>query len=242
MINVNIENGGIQAQLVDPQQKQIEQKALSITERAAAVQIRDQASYDVAVELLKGIKSLRKEAEDHHRPMIDAAYRAHRAACDALKRIDEPLKQAETQVKGRIGGWEMEQERIRREEQRRREEEARRLAEEEILANAIAAEASGASPVEVAAIVEEAATAPLVAPPPPPPAYEKAAGVAVRTSYSAEVFNLMDLILHVARNPELSNLLAPNLTAIRALARAQGEQFKVPGVRLVKLANVAVRA
>lgn len=240
---VKVSDGRLQVELVEPEPetKQIEQKALTISERAAAVQIIDQPTYDGAVELLRGVKALRKEAEAHHRPMIEAAYRAHKAATDALKRIDDPLKQAETHVKGCIGAWEMEQERLRRERQRLIEEAARRRAEEEILAAAVAAEAEGASAAEVDAVMAEA-QAPILVVPPAPPVYQKAEGVAVRKSYSAEVVNLAELIRHVAAHPEQSNLLTPNMTALRAMVRAQGAQFRMPGVRLVEVANVAVRS
>lgn len=237
---VQVSEHGLQIELVDTEQKQIEQKALTITERAQAVQITDQQTYDGAVELLRGVKALRKEAEAHHRPMIEAAYRAHRAATEALKKIDDPLKQAETHVKGRIGAWDMEQERLRREEQRRQEEEARRKAEEEAEALIEAMEAQGAAEAEIAAVVQEAQTAPIIAPP-PPPVYEKASGVVTRKSYSPEVVSLIELVRYVAMHPEFVNLLTPNMTALRSQVRAQGAQFRLPGVRLVETANVAVR-
>lgn len=237
--NVSVTDGGLQIELVDPERKQIEQKALTITEQAAAVRIKDQVTYDSAVDLLKGVKALRKEAEAHHRPVIEAAYRAHKAATDALKRIDDPLKQAETHVKGRIGAWDMEQERLRREEQRRLEEEARRKAEEEALAAAIAAEAAGATVAEVEAIVDEPTIAPVVAP--PAPTYQKAEGVVTRKSYNPEVVNLVELIQYVAKNPNLANLLTPNMTALRAMVRAQGAQFQMPGVKVLEVSNVVVR-
>lgn len=236
---VRVAEGSLQIELVDTEREHIERKALTITERAAAVVIRDQPSYDGAVELLRGVKALRKEAEDHHRPVIDAAHRAHKAALDALKRIDDPLKQAETQVKGRIGAFDMERERIRRDEQRRLEAEAARLAAEAAEREIEAAEAAGASPAEVAAIIAEAEIAPVVAV--APPVYQKADGVVVKKSYAPEVVNLVDLVRHVAAHPELSNLLTPNMPALRALVRGAGAQFRMPGVRLVETANVAVR-
>jgi hypothetical protein len=239
MPQVKVDEGTLQIELVDPERKQIEQRALTITERAAAVAITDQESYDGAVELLKGVKGLRKEAEAHHRPVIEAAYRAHKAATDALNRIDDPLKQAETQVKGRIGAWDMEQERRRREEQRRLEEEARRKQEEEAEALIEAMEAQGAAESEIAAVVREVEVAPVVAP--PPPTYERAQGVVTRKSYTPEVVDAVALVRHVAQHPELINLVQPNMTALRAMVRAQGAQCRIPGVRVIETSNVAVR-
>lgn len=241
MPHVKVADGTLQIELVEPETKQIEEKALTITERAQAVQITDQPTYDGAVELLRGVKALRKEAEAHHRPMIEAAYRAHKAATDALKRIDDPLKQAESHVKGRIGAWDMEQERIRREAQQRLEAEARRKAEEEALAAAIAAEQAGASGAEVDAVIEEAQYAPVVAPP-PPPVYEKASGVVTRTTYTPEVTNPSELVRHIAAHPELTYLLSVNMPALRSMVKAQGAQFRLPGVRVVETKNVAVRS
>lgn len=176
-----------------PAPAKIEQQVTTLAQQVTACTISDQSSYERAVELTRGVKALQAEAESHHRPVIDAAHKAHRAALDALKRILDPLQAAETTLKQRIGAW-VEAENRRREEEarkareeaariqreaeaRQREEyerqlaEARQRAEQERLAREAEleakleeAEASGASAVEVEAIIEQAAEKPAVAP------------------------------------------------------------------------------
>lgn len=221
--------------------KTIQAEAETIIRRAGTLSIVDQASYDLTIAVLKEVKDFRRKLEAFFRPNIDRWHAGWKAALAELKAADEPLASTETRAKQAVWAWEMEQERLRRERQRLIEEEARRQAEEEILAAAVAAEAEGASVAEVDAVMAEA-LAPILVVPPAPPAYQKAEGIAVRKSYGAEVVNLAELIRHVAAHPELSNLLTPNMTALRALVRAQGAQFRMPGVRLVEVANVAVRS
>ena len=226
---------------VTPDGRQLETKALSLFDQASALQIRDQPTYDVAVDFLKGVKALRKEAEDHHRPVIDAAHKAHKAAVEALKRIDAPLEQAERAVKKTMGDWAAEQERLRREEEERLRIEAMRQAEAEAEKQIEQAEAEGASEAEVLAMIEQAVIAPLAPPPTVAPTYKPAAGVAVRVTYGAQVTNLRSLIQFVAQRPEYEYLLKVDEPKLNQLARMQGEALRIPGVQIVKKNNVAVR-
>jgi len=219
----------------------LEKQASSVAERANAVLVVDQFSYDAAVEMLKGVKELRGMAETHHRPMIDAAHKSHKAALDALKKIDAPLAAAEATIKGKLGHFTAEQERKAAEERRRLEEEARRRREEEIEAELAAAEASGAAPAEVAAMIEQAERAPVFAPRPAVPEFRPAAGVSTRGRIEAKVTDFGALVRFVAANPRYQNLLAVNETALNQLARAQGEHMALPGVTVYKTATVAVR-
>jgi len=169
--------------------RQLETKALTLSERAALLKIEDQPSYDVAVDVLKGIKALRNEAEAHHRPTIDLAHKTHKSAVEALKRVDVPLEQAERLIKGTMAAWTIEQERIRRAEEnrlrleaakaheaqeriRRAEEERLRLEQEKAREDELEqqielAEAEGADETEVLAMIEQAAMAQPLPPPPP---------------------------------------------------------------------------
>jgi len=111
---------------------QLASRANDVTSRAAALQIKDQASYEQAVELAKGMKALADEAEAAHRPVIKKAYDAHRAATALLASIVDPINTAVRLLKGKIGAWDTEQERLRRiEEDRIRAEQARIQREQE---------------------------------------------------------------------------------------------------------------
>ena len=220
--------------------RRLETKALSVAERAKAIQIIDQPSYDLAVDFAKGIKALRNEAELHHRPVIDAAHKTHKAAVEALKRIDAPLEQAERTVKGTMAAWTIEQERIRRAEEERIRLELQRQQEAELEQQIELAEAEGASNVELESLIEQAAmvapTAPTVA-----PTYQKASGVSVRKTFAAEVTSLRQLIQFVAAKPEYEYLLKVDETKLNGLARMQGAGLRIPGVRVIEKSSVAVR-
>lgn len=181
---------GSQTQVVAAEQPKaapakIDQQVTTLAQQVTACTITDHAGYERAVELTRAVKSLQAEAEAHHRPVIDAAHKAHRAALDALKRILDPLQTAETTLKQRIGAWAEAEERRREAEARKAREEAARLQREaearqreeyerqlaearaaaeaerlererQIEAALEEAEANGASPIEVEAIIAQA--------------------------------------------------------------------------------------
>lgn len=219
--------------------QEIESRTQTMLERARAIDIRDQESAERAAELARAIKDLRAEAEAHHKPVIQAALEAHRRALEAFRRIDEPLKQAEAEVKRRLAAWHAEQERLRIEAERRAREEAKRLQAEALEAQIEALEAAGAAPQEVEAVIRQADMMPVTAP--RVPAQPKPQGVAARKTYRAHVASLMDLIRWVAANPTHENLLQPNMSALNALARAQGANLAIPGVRVVVEESIAIR-
>ena len=218
---------------------EIEQRTQTMLQRAQALVIVDQATYDAAVELGRAIKDLRAEAEAHHRPVIQAALEAHRRALEAYRRIDEPLKAAEAEIKQRLSAWVAEQERLRQEAERRAREEAERAAAEALEAQLERMEAAGA-PVEVIeAVIRQAEVAPVMASR-VAQQYERAQGIAARKTYRAQVVAVIDLIRWVAQNPTHETLLQPNQSALNALARAQRENLRIPGVRVVVEDSIAI--
>lgn len=219
--------------------QEIETRTQTMLERARAIEIRDQETAERAAELARAIKELRTEAEAHHRPVIQAALEAHRRALEAFRRIDEPLKAAEAEIKRRLAAWTAEQERLRIEAERRAREEAERLAAELLEAQIEQMEASGAAPEEIHAVIAGAEAMPVIAPPAPAP--PRPQGVATRTTYRAEVVSLIDLVRWVATHPEHLNLVSPNQPALNALARAQGAAMQLPGVRVVVENSIAIR-
>jgi hypothetical protein len=220
--------------------QQLERKATSLCERAQALRIHDQQTYDSAVEFLKGVKALRKEAADHHKPVVEAAFAAHKAAVAALNRIDEPLEQAERAVKGYIAAWDTEQERIRRVEQERLMREMEAARERELEAALEQAEANGASAAEVEAIIDQQAyvPAPTVV---SAPRYTQASGISTRAKWTAAVVDLPAFVRACAANPAWIYMLSPNMPAINALVRAQAGAVKIPGLRVTQDSTVAVR-
>ena len=221
--------------------KQLETKALTLSDQAAALVITDQPSYDYGVDLLRTVKAFRDKAEAELRPAIDAAHKAHKAILGVLQRVDVPLEKAERNIKSIMAAWTIEQERIRRAEEDRLRLEQEKAREAEIEAQIEQAEAEGADQTEVLAMIEQAAMAPAPPPPTVVPVYKPAAGVAVRKTFAAEVTSLRQLIQHVAQHPDLEYLLAADLPKLNQLARMQGAGLRIPGVRVIEKSSVAVR-
>lgn len=117
------------------EQQKVTEIALTWPQRAGALTIHSPAAYTEAGEMLKGIKSLRREVDAAFDPIITAAHAAHREACNQKKRAETPLAEAEQILKRGLIAYDTEQERLRREEERRlqalarQQEEARQLAE-----------------------------------------------------------------------------------------------------------------
>jgi hypothetical protein len=116
------------ARKIDPfadEQPSQEQEVNSLVVQARALTIQNADDLAKGREFILAVKEMRKKIEDHHRPIIDAAFRAHKVAMGKMKELLEPLDAAERIVRNASDHYLTEQERLRREEQRKREEEAR---------------------------------------------------------------------------------------------------------------------
>lgn len=224
--------------VAERQPEALETKALTWSERASSLKVRDAATYTMACDTLTAVKALRKEAEEHHRPVIQSAHETHRKACDALNRVDRPLAEAEAILKRGIGAWEIEQKRIEEQRQREAREAAERLLAEQREAEIEAAEADGATVEEVTAMVE----APMVVPVAKvQPTYQRATGVSTAVTYRAEVIDIKKLARAVADGVVPHTLITANSSALNALARAQKGVMQIPGVRVVEDSIVRAR-
>jgi hypothetical protein len=227
--------------------KRLEERALSWPEKAQALQVKDQASYDTMGEYLSAIVALRDEAEAHHRPMIKAAYAAHQATLDGLKRIDEPLKKAEQILRQKNGEWEREQERVREQQARLlREAEEKRHAEE-LDAQIAEAEAGGATVNEVVAIIEQA-------PPPPPvvapPTFERASFLSKpRDNWQATITSWPQFLQYVVTgevkngiaHPECLGAVMASPSGLNAFAKLIKHSVRVPGLTVTNNQSTSVR-
>lgn len=212
------------------EQKQVEsaQKSLTIKEKADAITVTDQESYNLADAINQNARDEKKAFHAWFDP-IDEASKNQRAATIAQgKVIDEPLDYAVKVTGAKQAAWyRAEQARIA-EEKRIAEEAARKAAEdaqikaaEELQANGLeaAAEAALSAPVAVPKIIMEG------------PA--KADNTSFRTSYSAEVVSLMDLVKAVASGAVPICMLEANTTSLNSWARMTKGTEAMPGVRVV---------
>ena len=205
---------------------------------AEAIQIVDQPTYDLACDIARRAVDARKLIKARLEPGKSAARSAWREWVDLENEMLSLVTGAEGIAKKKIGAWNDEQERLRREEEARLQEIARKEEEEARLQEAVAVESDGGSEEEVEAIMQE--------PPAPvaviaPPTFKKSQGVSSRANWKGEVTHLPTLIQYVAKNPQFSNLLKVDTTALNALVRSQKELFKMPGAKAVKVTNVAIK-
>ena len=216
----------------------MEQKALTWPERAGAIAIVDQGSYDLAANTLIEIAEIEKQIKAHHTPMKTAAHNAHKAAVSAEKRFLDPLTEAKGIIKRGISGWETEQRRIREEAEREAREKARKEEEEARLAKALEAEKAGKSDEEIEKIID---TPERVAPVVVKPTFEQNARVSTRETWKAEVTNIATLCKSVAEGKAPIAVIQANMPLLNSMARAEKESLSIPGVKAVKETNVVTR-
>jgi hypothetical protein len=216
------------------QEQELTQQALTIVERAKAVVIRDQPSYDAACALLLDhIKPFRSKwkaywyGSDSVPGPVKLAYRSYQSLLDKFNAADEPAEIAEKAVKAATVKWEQDQERARQELQRKAQEEEERRAEEERDRAAIVAENAGASEEEVKAIVE----APVLAVAAPvAPTFTRAPGMnKPRDNWKCIVKDIKKLCAAVAKGIVPPTYVEPNQVTLDARARADKQTLNIPG-------------
>jgi len=210
--------------------KQLETQVMTVPEKARAIKIISNETYQKAGEILVEIKGLRKAVNKSFDPIISKAFAAHREAVAQKRKVEAPLAQAEGIIKPAMAAWDTDQERIRRAEEMRLQELARKQAEERQLAEASALEAQGDKKA-----ADEVITAPVdVAPVVLQKTVPKVQGVSFREVWRGECIDKMALIKAAATDQKLSALLEPNNVAINQLARSLRESFLIPGCRSIK--------
>lgn len=212
---------------------EFEQQALTWTEKAKAVVVRNQESYNQATGLLLSIAGLKREIIDHHKPIKDTAYAAHKAAVAAEKRLLDPLAEAEAIIKRGIGSFELEQRRIREEAERKALEEARRAEEEARIRLAEQAESMGAEAETVAEILDTPmpVQTPIVV-----PSFQRAEGVSARSKpvYRWRVVNEGQIPREYLKIDEVK---------INGIVRAMGAATKINGIEIYEdVPQISVRA
>lgn len=70
----------------------------------------------------------------------------------------------------------------------------------------------------------------------------KSKGTSVKTTVDFEVTSLLSLVQHIAKNPELINLVSEDSIKLRAYVRGLGVNAKLPGVRVFEKQAISSRA
>jgi len=215
------------------QEVELEQQALTWPEKARSIKVVDQQTYNQAATVLIDIATLKKQIVEHHKPIKDSAFAAHKAAVAAEKRLLDPLEEASGIIKRGIGVFEQEQERIRLEAQRKAEEEASRLEEEARLKLAVQAEEMGATEETITEIVNTPIPLqrPVVA-----PSFQRTTGVSTsrKPVYKWRVIDEKKI-------PREFLMIDP--VKVNGIVRAMGSATNIAGIQVYEdLPNISVRA
>jgi nucleotide-binding universal stress UspA family protein len=209
--------------------KELEIKAHSLAAQATDIRVIDQASYDAADALSAGAKAILKAMDESYDPVIKAAHEAHKAAVKAKKDQYEPVETAMKTINAKMSAWYRAEQARKAEIQRQLDEAARKKAEDAQIEAAEMLESMGMNEA-----ADEALEAKPVIQKVEVKGPEKGDGVFYRDAYSAEVEDFVALVKAVAEGRADISCLLPNDTVLNQLARALKDNFKVPGVRVVK--------
>jgi hypothetical protein len=212
--------------------RKLEEQALTWPERAKAVRITDQESYNAAAELLIAIADLKKQIVEYNADPKKSAYDTWKLICSREKRGLDPLAEGEQILKRIMGTFVQEQERLRLEAQRKADEEARRKEEEARLSLAVEAEQYGAPEETIQEIVNTPMTVQRNV---VPSQFAKPAGIGTshKPVYKWELVNKSQV-------PEEYKMI--DSVKINGIIRAMGNTHPIPGIRIYEdIPNISVR-
>lgn len=203
---------------------------------AAEYQIDSQDMYELAAAELVTLETTRKDLDARLKSLTDPANQIIANARALFKPAQDKLTAASATLRNLMLEWtRKEQARIANENAER--ERVAREAREAMNRQADEAEAKGHAE-DAFAMRETAALMPSVH---VSTAAPRAAGVSMRSNWTAECLDLSKLVAFVAANPEHLHLLKANDTALRQMAKAQKGRMNVPGVRAWDDAGMTVR-
>jgi hypothetical protein len=192
-----------------------------------ALEVIDQASYDLANAINKRAKEAKVAFHAWFDPIDESSLRARQAVLAQRKKIDDPLDYAYTKTSSKAGAW-MAKEKARvAEEQRRAEEIARKAAEDAALVTAQALqdeglEAQAEAVLEATVVVQRVVvTAPAMD-----------AGTSLRAYYSAEVKDLLALVKSVAEGKTPLFYIMADQSKLDQWARLSKGAEAIPGVEV----------
>lgn len=128
--------------LREENERRLTSSVTAIELQAESIVIVGDDDYQAAAEFGRELKRKSAEVTAFFKPMKDAANKAHREVCQREKAMLEPLKNAESALKQKMGRYTMEQER-QREELERQLRLAAKLEADKKLAEAAVAEEAG---------------------------------------------------------------------------------------------------
>lgn len=205
-------------------------QASDLMEKARALKIVDDASYQIAANIAKSFKALEDEIIAKFKTPKDLANKAHKAITSLEAELLAPPRNGMQVIKLAIGNYQMEQARLRRIEEARIAEEAKRRREEAQLNEAMELEAAGnqaaaegdsaeaeRKKAEAEAVVSRPVVAPLVSLPKP-----KAEGITEAMVWKFEIVDITKLNLAALKsNPKFIEAVT---SAIRPIVNSMRDQ------------------
>lgn len=224
--------------------------AIALLQRIAQARQRVDAIFDPAIRSAhRAHKDMIEAKRTVDGPLYEADQKLRRMVAN-YEVVDQQRRERELQRKATEERRRLEQEKIRQAEalrKQREEEEAEALRQaEELAAQGRQEEADkvlsdGAEKaVELHKQEQAVEAAPVVVTAPTQVEPKKTAGAAIKTTWKAEVFDIVLLCKHIVDNPGARNLVEPNMTALNGMARSLKEGFSMPGVRAVSDKQVAL--
>jgi hypothetical protein len=199
--------------------------------------IDSQEMYELGADELLAFKRITTELEERRTSITKPLNETLRNVNALFQPVLARVEAASRELRARMLEWSnKEKARIAAENATR--EAAAREARQRMEAEAAAAATAGRE--EEAFAMRQAAE--VMSAPVRSVAIQKTAGISTRSNWKAMVTDLSQLVAFVAANPEHLNLLQANQQALTALAKAQKQGMKVPGVKAWNDAGVAVRS
>lgn len=209
-------------------------RVLTVTVEGQKIETDEQLGSSSA--LLGVIKKRRRDLEELRMSITRPMDEAKRRVMAIFQPAEDGLLDVEKTLKDAILAYTREQARLQYEAQAKLDDAAnrerdrlRRLAEKQRAAD-------HTDRAEVSEERAETVEAPIVQAPSVPKG-----PVHVRTTWSAEVVDLLELVKACAEGRQPLGLLQPNVVALNDLARIQKDKMEIPGVSAVAKQGVAVR-
>lgn len=210
------------------EEQEIKQEALSVVERATAIKIVDQVSYDQASTLLLDVvKPMRSRWAEYWENLRASTYKAYQQVLGKIKEVDLPLENAEKKLKDAIRDWDLKQTSIQQERQREAQRKAEADEAARRLEESVFAEESGA--VEEAEAIMSAPSTAVAAP--VEPTYQRAAGLSNRENWKARVTDIKALCKAIGAGKVPVTYVEANMSVLNARAKADKQTLEIPGVQ-----------
>jgi hypothetical protein len=209
-------------------EKKATTQATTLKAKVDALQVTDQASYDLANQINKEAYDAKKAFHTWFDPIDEASKLQRKTTIAQGKAIDDPFDYIIQTTGTRSAKWMREQQAIAAKKQAEADELARKKAEDKQLEEAEMLSSLGMDEAADAALVAEPVIQRTVVEEP-----FKAAGTVLRDYYSAEVTDLMALVKAVAAGQAPLESVEANMPYLNGKARLEKGEMKVPGVRAV---------